>query len=86
MALIEIRDVPDDVHEAVRRRARPSGRSIEAYLHSRIIEMARRPTPSEVVAALRTGLRRRPPLVVDAELLLRDGDRGPDQAWTTGTS
>jgi antitoxin FitA len=48
MALIEIRDVPDDVHEAIRRRARTEGQSIQAYMLARIVEMGRRPTPSTV--------------------------------------
>jgi antitoxin FitA len=76
MALIQIRDVPEDVYETIRRRARGAGQSIQAYMLERIVEIGRRPTPSEVVAALRADLQDRPPLEVDAELLLRDRDSG----------
>ena len=76
MALIQIRDVPEDVYETIRRRARSEGQSIQAYMLARITEMGRRPTPTEVIAALRADLQERPPLEVDPELLLRDRDSG----------
>lgn len=76
MALIQIRDVPEDVYEAIRRRARGAGQSIQAYMLARTIEIGRRPTPSEVLENIEVDLRSRPPLAVDTDLLLDDRDSG----------
>lgn len=77
MALIQIRDVPEDVYETIRRRARRSGQSIQAYMLARTVELGRRPAPDEVVRALEDDLAGRPPLAVDADEVLaaRDADR-----------
>lgn len=74
MALIQIRDVPEDVYEAIRRRARRAGQSIQAYMLARTVEIGRRPTPDEVLADLETDLASRPPLAVDTDALLADRD------------
>lgn len=77
MALIQIRDVPEDVYETIRRRARRAGQSIQAYMLARTVEIGRRPTPDDVVADLESDLARRRPLAVDTDTLLaaRDADR-----------
>ena len=77
MALIQIRDVPEDVYESIRRRARRAGQSIQAYMLARTVEIGRRPTPDEVLADLEADLGARPPLRVDTDALLdrRDTDR-----------
>jgi antitoxin FitA len=72
MALIQIRDVPEDVYETIRRRARESRQSIQAYMLERITEMGRRRTPAEVIADLRADLAARPPLEIDTEQLIAD--------------
>ena len=41
MALIQIRDVPEDVYETIRRRARRNGQSIQKYMLAQITEAAR---------------------------------------------
>jgi plasmid stability protein len=79
MALIQIRDVPEDVYETIRLRARRSGQSIQAYMLARTIEMGRRPTPSEVLADLEVDLERRPGLEIDTEALIADRDAGRPQ-------
>lgn len=76
MALIQIRDVPEDVYETIRTRARRAGQSIQAYMLARTIELGRRPTPDEVIAELQSDLASRPPLSVDTEALLADRDAG----------
>ncbi len=76
MALIQIRDVPEDAYEIIRRRARRAGQSIQAYMLARVIELSRRPTPSEVLAELESDLAGRPPLEVDTDALLADRDTG----------
>jgi hypothetical protein len=74
MALIQIRDVPEDVYETIRLRARRAGQSIQGYMLARTIEVARRPTPSEVLADLEGDLRDRAPLAIDADTLIADRD------------
>lgn len=74
MALIQIRDVPEDVYETIRRRARRAGQSIQAYMLSRTIEISQRPTPAEVLADLEADLRDRSPLAVDTKIVLADRD------------
>jgi antitoxin FitA len=76
MALIQIRDVPDDVYESIRRRAKRAGQSIQAYMLARTIEIGRRPTPDEVIAALEAELGDRPPLAIETDALLADRDDG----------
>lgn len=76
MALIQIRDVPEDVYETIRLRARRAGQSIQAYMLARTIEMGRRPTPREVLADLEADLGERPPLAIDAETVISDRDAG----------
>lgn len=76
MALIQIRDVPEDVYETIRLRARRAGQSIQGYMLARTIDIARRPTPGEVLADLEADLRGRPPLTIDAEALIAERDAG----------
>ncbi len=74
MALIQIRDVPEEAYETIRRRARRSGQSIQAYMLARVIELSLRPTPAEVLAELDADLAERPSLAVDTDVLLADRD------------
>jgi antitoxin FitA len=76
MALIQIRDVPEDVYETIRRRARLAGQSIQSYMLARTVEMGRRPTPGEVIARLEADLAGRPPVTIDMDALLADRDAG----------
>jgi hypothetical protein len=76
MALIQIRDVPEDVYETIRLRARRAGQSIQGYMLARTIDIARRPTPGEVLADLEADLRGRTPLAIDAEALIAERDAG----------
>ena len=41
MATIQVRDIPDDVHEELQRRARESGQSLQAFMRQWVVEMAR---------------------------------------------
>lgn len=72
MALIQIRDVPEDVYETIRTRARQAGQSIQAYMLAQITEMGRRPTPSEIIEAWQAKQAKRPPVEIDVETLLAD--------------
>ena len=57
MPSIQVKDVPDDVHAGLRRRAAGAGQSLQEYLLARLIEEARTPTVHEVLerAGHRTG-------------------------------
>jgi plasmid stability protein len=50
MPSIQIKDVPDETHAVLRRRAAESHQSLQEYLRSRLIEEASRPTLREVLA------------------------------------
>lgn len=52
MATIQIREIPEDAYEVIRRRARASGRSIQSYMRDWVVEFASRPTAEEAVEAL----------------------------------
>jgi plasmid stability protein len=49
MPSIQIKDVPDDVHAVLRRRAAASGQSLQEYLLARLREEAQTPTIAEVL-------------------------------------
>jgi uncharacterized protein (DUF1778 family) len=65
MALLQIRDVPDDVHDVIRRRARARGQSIQGFMLEAVVQLARQPDASEVLAELERDLANRPSLSVD---------------------
>lgn len=50
---ITIRDVPDETRDELAVKAARSGRSLQEYLRSRLIEMARRPDPESLVESIR---------------------------------
>jgi antitoxin FitA len=46
---IEIKNVPDEVHRVLRRRAAEAGQSLQAYLLTLLVEQASRPTLDEAL-------------------------------------
>jgi plasmid stability protein len=50
--LIQIRDVPDDVHRTLKARAAMSGVSLSEYLRGVLGRTAARPTPEELAARI----------------------------------
>ena len=46
---IQVKDVPDDVHATLRRRAAAAGQSLQEYLLARLTDAARTPTLDEVL-------------------------------------
>jgi plasmid stability protein len=44
-----VRDVPDDVHAALQRRAERRGQSLQQYLNSELRRLAERPSIDEVL-------------------------------------
>lgn len=51
--LVQIRDVPEQVHRTLKARAAQSGASLSEYLRSELARLAALPTPEEVRARLR---------------------------------
>lgn len=49
MPSIQVKDVPDDVHATLRRRAAAAGKSLQEYLLERLTEEASTPTLDEVL-------------------------------------
>lgn len=73
---ITIRDVPLETRNELAARAARTGRSLQEYVRSQLIEIARRPDPEALVARIReqkehTGTR----LSRDRILSHRDADR-----------
>lgn len=52
MATIQVREVPESAYEVIRKRARASGRSIQAYMRDVVVDLASRPTTEEVLAMM----------------------------------
>lgn len=50
---ITIRDVPDETRDELAARAAMTGRSLQEYLRSRLVELARQPEAETVVARIR---------------------------------
>jgi hypothetical protein len=48
MPSIQIKNVPDDVHRVLRRRAAEAGMSLQEYLLANLTEQARQPTLEEI--------------------------------------
>ena len=49
MPHVQVRDVPDDVHEALVRRAEQAGQSLQQFLASRLAEIAATPTVADIL-------------------------------------
>ncbi len=47
MAIIQVRDVPDDVQAEFVRRARNAGQSLQQYMRNLLVRQAQRPDPGE---------------------------------------
>lgn len=52
MATIQIREIPEDSYEVIRRRARAAGRSIQSYMREWVVDFAAHPTAEEALAQL----------------------------------
>jgi len=52
MATIQIREIPNESYEVIRRRARQAGQSIQAYMRQLVIEVTSEPTAQEALASI----------------------------------
>jgi plasmid stability protein len=73
MGLIQIRNVPDDVHRTLKVRAAAEGTSLSDYVLREVTRVARTPTPEELDARIRR--RRRAGVSTDDILAARDSGR-----------
>jgi len=54
MGLIQIRDVPEDVHRTLKARAAAQGTSLSDYVLNEVTRVARTPTPEELDERIRS--------------------------------
>lgn len=73
MGLIQLRDVPDDVHRTLKARAAADGRSLSDYILREVERLARTPTPAELDA--RIAARGASGISTDDVLAAREADR-----------
>ena len=50
--LVQVRDVPEDVHRTLKARAAATGVSLSEYVRSMLARFAARPTPAELSARI----------------------------------
>jgi antitoxin FitA len=71
---IQVRDVPEDVHQVLRVRAARAGLSLSEYLRREVSGLARRPTAEEFLARLTA----REEVAVDTEQIVAAVHAGRD--------
>ena len=52
MPNVQIREVPDDVHQALVRKAEVAGQSLQQYLSAQLARLAVTPTTDEIIARI----------------------------------
>jgi antitoxin FitA len=72
MATIQVREIPEDLYEVLRRRARRSGQSLQAYMHDQVVALAQQPTKQEAVDEIEAVLARAAGGEPDAASVLDD--------------
>jgi hypothetical protein len=73
---ITVRDVPDETRDELAARAALSGRSLQEYLRSKLIELTRQPDAETLVERIRSRkAATSPSLPPDRILAHRDADR-----------
>lgn len=53
---MQIREIPEDAYETIRRRARVAGQSIQSYMRDQVIDLAGRRTKEEAWASVDAAL------------------------------
>ena len=75
MVSITVRDVPTDVRDELAGRAAKSGRSLQEFLRSELVELATRPSPADLMSRVREQ-KRQLGSRLDAALILAHRDAG----------
>jgi plasmid stability protein len=72
--MLQVRNVPDDVHEQLQRRAAEAGMTLSTYVLRQLEDVVARPTRADVFArAARSGMSA--PLTRAAEIIRAERDR-----------
>lgn len=79
MPTIQIREIPDEAYETLRRLAKADGKSLQSYMRDRMVEMARQADRAAAFAAFEELLAKHPPRNVGNESILADIDAGRDE-------
>lgn len=74
MPSVQIKNVPDDVHRVLRRRAGEAGQSLQEYLLARLVEDARKPSLEEALARVSERSGGRLPLADATRAVRKDRD------------
>jgi plasmid stability protein len=69
MATIQVRDIPDDVYDTIRRRAQEAGQSLQAYMRDQVVAMGSRPTRAEILAEWERELHQHPTTITREQIL-----------------
>ncbi|NUT96057.1 MAG: antitoxin [Saccharothrix sp.] len=69
MATIQVRDVPDEVADTLRRRAAMAGQSLQVYMRELLIKTAIRPDKAELMALLERARKNDPNPGVSSETI-----------------
>ena len=69
MATIQVRDIPDDVYETIRRRAAAAGQSLQSYMREQVVALGSRPTRQEILAEWERELEQSPTAVTVEQIL-----------------
>jgi plasmid stability protein len=72
MPSVQIKDVPDEVHAVLRRRAAAANQSLQEYLRAHLIAEAARPTLEEVLDRAGGRAGGSLPLKTSAQIVRRD--------------
>lgn len=75
MPTIQVKDVPEETHRVLRRRAAEAHQSLQEYLRSRLIAEAAVPTLEEVLDRIDHRSGGEAPLVETAKMVRGDRDR-----------
>jgi antitoxin FitA len=73
MPNVQVRDVPDDVHEELVRRAKEAGQSLQQFLASQLRVIAATPTPRDILDRIERRPKGSLPAATTIEIL--DADR-----------
>lgn len=69
MATIQVRDIPDDVYDTIRRRAREAGQSLQAYMREQVVAIGSRPSRAELLAEWERELHQHPNEITREQIL-----------------
>lgn len=69
MATIQVRDIPEDAYDAIVRKAKANGQSIQQYARQFMIDFAFTPSKEELRLAIEANVRRFPHNITTADIL-----------------